>query len=211
MKTWEEYYSTDLNLHEYLGNLRPHSTLFEEIILEAPSKILEIGVGTGSMSIFLSHLGFSIIGADNNEKVINKASKLSEKLNGNVEFVKADAYNLVDKFGTDHFDIIFSQGFFEHFNDNEIKKLINEQLKVGKVIFISVPSNFYPRKDLGNERLLSVNEWKEILDNSNIQFDFIKYYGRELFGIKPIIKNFLKQPKFPIAKPGHVLIKIKNK
>lgn len=210
MKTWEEYYSTDMNLQEYLGNLRPHSTLFEEIILEKPSKLLEMGVGTGSMSIFLSHLGFTVIGADNNEKVINKASKLSEKLNGKVEFVKADAYNLVDKFGTDYFDIIFSQGFFEHFDDEEIVKLINEQLKVGKVVFISVPSNFYPRKDLGNERLLSVDEWKEILDNANIQFDYIKYYGRELFGIKPIIINFIKQPKFPIAKPGHVLIKIKK-
>lgn len=210
MKTWEEYYSTDLNLHEYLRNLSAHSTLFEEIIHESPSKLLEIGVGTGSMSIFLSHLGLTVIGADNNEKVINKASKLSEKLNGKVKFVKADAYNLVDKFGTDYFDIIFSQGFFEHFDDKEIEKLINEQLKVGKVVFISVPSNFYPKKDLGNERLLSVDEWKKILNNADIQFDFIKYYGHALFGIKPLVKNFLKQPKFPIAKPGHVLIKIKK-
>ncbi len=210
MKSWEEYYSTDLNLHEYLRNLSGHSTLFEEIIHESPSKLLEIGVGTGSMSIFLSHLGFRVIGADNNKKVINEASKLSEKLNGHVEFVKADAYNLVDKFGTDYFDIIFSQGFFEHFDDKEIKKLINEQLKVGKVVFISVPSNFYPKKDLGNERLLSVDEWKKILNNADLQFEFIKYYGHALFGIKPLIKNFLKQPKFPIAKPGHILIKIKK-
>lgn len=210
MKKWEDHYSSDLNLEEYLKNLSGHSTLFEHIIKENPEKILEIGVGSGSMSILLSHLGFTVTGADNNEIVLKNASKLSEKLNGNVEFVKADAYNLFEKFRSEYFDIIFSQGFFEHFDDENIEKLILEQLKVGKAIFISIPSNFYPKKDMGDERLMSVNEWKNILDKMDIKVDFIKYYGNALFGVKALILNFLNEPKFPITKPGHVLIKIKK-
>lgn len=210
MNSWQEFYSNPINLNDYLRNLHMHSFIFERILEETPSNILEVGVGTGSMSIFLSHLGLSVKAVDNNQEVLNNALKLNDALNGSAQFIEADAYKLSEIFSSDNFDLVFSQGFFEHFNNNEIENLINEQLKVSRLIFISIPSIFNPSNDFGDERLLSIKKWKEILGTMDLNVDFIVYYGYSLQKPKHFIKNMFKDPKFRIAKPFHILIKIKK-
>jgi len=195
---WRRFYERSFSLKDYLTNLSSHAPLFEEIIREKPKKILEVGIGTGSMSIFLSHLGYDVVGIDNAERILLKAVQLNKKLNGNAKFCLCDAFKLSDKFAKDEFDVVFSQGFLEHFNDDEIKNLISEQLKVGNVILFSVPSNFYPIKDFGNERLLSADEWSKILECFTVKF--IKYYGLTYWGVKLLVKGLLKSPKRPILK-----------
>jgi GR25 family glycosyltransferase involved in LPS biosynthesis len=49
---WNRLYERRFLLRDYLGNLFSHALLLEEIIKENPKKILEVGIGTGSMSIF---------------------------------------------------------------------------------------------------------------------------------------------------------------
>lgn len=205
---WSKFYQRKFSLRDYLSDLSLHSPLLEEILKENPKKILEVGIGTGSMSIFLSYLGYNVIGIDNDEEILERARELNEKMNGRAKFVYCDAFKLSEKFMKDEFDVVFSQGFFEHFNNKEIATLLKEQLKVGRVSIFSVPSNFYPRKDFGNERLLSSDDWKKILKEFNIMF--IKYYGPQILGIKDLIKNFLKSPERPFLKPLHLLIKVRK-
>jgi hypothetical protein len=130
-------------------------------------------------------------------------------MNGRAKFVYCDAFKLSEKFMKNEFDVVYSQGFFEHFSDKKINTLIKEQLIIGKTVIFSVPSNFYPKKDFGNERLLSINEWKEILKDFKV--DFIMYYGTLFLGFKYLLKNLLKYPKPPLLKPCHLLIKITRK
>jgi protein-L-isoaspartate O-methyltransferase len=111
---WCEVFRRELTLTQYLTNISIHAILFEEIAGENPTKILEVGTGSGSMSIFLSHLGYDVTAIDNNEKVLHSASKLSDKLRGNVKLRLCDALELSRRFDQDDFDIVFSQGFFEH-------------------------------------------------------------------------------------------------
>jgi len=207
-KNWKEFYGKDFSLKDYLGNLSAHSTLFEYIIKEKPKNILEVGVGTGSMGIFLSHLGFDVVGVDNDLDVLRGAIELNERLKGNVDFVQADAFRLDEKFKPKFFDVVFSQGFFEHFSNFEIEKLVCEQLKVSNVVFISVPSNLYPKKDFGDERLLSATSWRNILKKIPVEIKFIIYYGPFFLGFKSLIANFLKDPTLPLLKPSQILIKI---
>lgn len=216
-KKWNNYYSKKSDLKVFLGALFIHIPLFIEIYKLHPRYILEVGIGKGSMSIILGLLGFKVIGIDNSDYLVSLATKCVRKMHlyNRVSFILGDVFKLNDIFSKSEilvetkFDCCFSQGFFEHFNDEEIKKIINEQLKVAKVVIFSVPSNFYPSQDFGDERLLSLDEWKKILKDFNV--GLIKYYGRLhsfYFGFKDIL---LKQKfNFPYFKPLHILVKIKH-
>jgi hypothetical protein len=61
---------------------------------------------------------------------------------------------------------------------------------VGEKVLFSVPSNFYPGLDLGNERLLSKEEWYQILEGLNVTS--IEYYGNQYIPIKiKYLRKFL--------------------
>jgi hypothetical protein len=52
--------------------------------------------------------------------------------------------------------------------------LIENQLRIAKIIVASVPSVFYSTKDRGDERLMSIEEWRKVLKNFGT---FMFYYG----------------------------------
>src|SRR3989338_3954086 len=173
MASWNKFYLEKRKLRDYLGSTFAHCELFEEILKEKSGNILDIGVGTGITSIFLSHLGYNITAIDNNEKILN-----------------------LDKiFKAGDFNVICSQGFFEHFNNEQICDLLNQQLKIAKTIFISVPSKYYIKKDFGNERLMGIKDWRKILAPFTLNIDFIKYYGFYLPPRKSLY-SFIVNPAF---------------
>ncbi len=214
VNNWETFYKKEVNLNDYLTNLNQHSHLFEEILKENPVKTLEVGIGNGSMSIFLSHLGFEATGIDNNIEIIKKAKQTNENFKGHAEFISCDAFNL-EKLESE-FDVVFSQGFFEHFADEEIRILIHKQLEVGKIVLFSVPSNYYPELDLGNERLLSKEDWHKILEGFNVEY--VEYYGENIIplNLHYLIKNIFNYPEgnslnalhMLLKRPYHILVKI---
>lgn len=126
------------------------------------------------MSVFLSHLGCEVTSIDNDPKVLELAEDLCKTLNGKVVFKRADAFKL--EFPKQYFDVAFHQWLFEHFSDGGIKNLLDEQLKVAKVVVFSVPNNFYPRRDFGDERLLTKEEWEDMLRYYKIKESF-NYYS----------------------------------
>lgn len=175
MKDWDQFYIKEQTLRDFLGSAFTHTRLFEEIVKEKPARILEIGVGTGITGIFLSHLGYDITAIDNNEKVIESANNFANRLNAKVRYIAADAQKLDKIFKEKEFDLAFSQGFFEHFSDQQIREYLLVQLKVAKIVLISVPSKFYLNTDFGNERLMSREKWLKILNGFKV--DFVEYYG----------------------------------
>jgi len=114
---------------------------------------------------------------DNDKQVLERATLLNKTMNGNAKFIYCDAFGLSNSFLTGEFDVVFSQGFFEHFNDVQIRQLLDEQLKMAKTVMFSVPSKYYGYLDFGNERLLTVEEWKNILDGYKL--DALFGYGEQ--------------------------------
>lgn len=160
-KSWDQFYSQKFDVEYLVKNTFFHLELFTAIWEKSPKKILEVGLGTGSMSIFFSYLGCDVTGLDNDKNILKKAGNLSRKLNGRVKFVYGGAFKL--PFKDQSFDVVFHQGFLEHFSDEQIIKLLDEQIRVGRIVVFSVPNNFYPTKDFGDERLLSKKYWDKLI------------------------------------------------
>lgn len=161
MNQWGYFYSKSYDLDYLIQNTACHREMFDLIFEENPKKVLEVGIGTGSMSIFLSYLGFDVTALDNDKQVLSKAKKLANKLNGKVKFLLGDAFKI--PFKDNSFDVVFHQGLLEHFSDEEIYHLLDEQLRIGRIVILSVPNNLYKQKDFGNERLLSNEYWDNLL------------------------------------------------
>ena len=189
-KNWASFYSKSFDLEFLIRNTYVHLEMFKSIYDQHPRKLLEVGVGSGSMSIFWSYLGLKLFALDNDLKVLEKAKQLSKSLNGNVNFVYGDAFKL--PFKDNFFDVIFHQGLLEHFSDEEIIRLLNEQLKVGKAVVFSVPNNFYKEKDFGNERLLTKDYWDKLLKQN---FNLI-----ESKNYNPVRKKLFKKIPYRVVK-----------
>jgi SAM-dependent methyltransferase len=170
---WSKVYAQKLELSELIDHVYSHKPYLVEIWENNPRKILEIGVGGGSTSIFLSYLGIETHAVDNDPGVIKKSKENNDHLKGSLRIKEGDAFNLPYK--NDSFDIICHQGFFEHFEDREIRTLLTEQLRVAKRVIFSVPTRYYLFSYMG-ERLLLKSKWEEILKGFNVKKS--QYYGR---------------------------------
>jgi SAM-dependent methyltransferase len=151
--SWKEFYAKKFTIQDFLNNLHWHSFFLELIYKEKNRKILEVGSGSGSMCVFLSYLGLDVVAMDNDGQVLQHAKEFNNNLHGNAVFVLAEII----------FDMVYHQGFLEHFSNDEIVLLIKKQLRVAKKVAFSVPSKYYPPQDFGNEALMSHDNWRRIL------------------------------------------------
>lgn len=161
MNGWSKYYAEEITTDLYIRNLFGQKDFITVIADSGAKKVLEVGAGTGTLSVFLSNLGMQVVTLDNSPEMLKKAEQAKQKFGGNNQLILGDAFAL--PFADNSFDLIFHQGLFEHFNNQEIHRLIKEQFRVAPTIIFSVPNNFYPKRDFGNERLLSQSSWKDML------------------------------------------------
>ncbi|MFA5967361.1 MAG: class I SAM-dependent methyltransferase [Patescibacteria group bacterium] len=161
MSDWSEYYAAGLELDSYIRNLYGQREFLAEIVATNSQKILEVGAGTGAMSIFLSQLGLDVTTLDNDPAVLKGAEKARQEFGGHNQIVAGDAFKL--PFPDNSFDLIFHQGLLEHFTNVQIQQLLDEQLRVAPLVILSVPNANYPRRDFGNERLLRKKDWENVL------------------------------------------------
>lgn len=137
------------------------------------SKLLEIASGSGFTSIILYHSDRkNLIVSDINENLLNMIKK--EESGFCVK--KVNSFNIEEE----NVDCIFHQGFLEHFDDENIIKLLKEQGRVSDLIIFDVPNSHRWKKikEYGNERFLSPNKWKKLISDANLEI--IEESGRRL-------------------------------
>lgn len=158
---WPAYYR-HLNLEDHLGSLWGQSEFLAAIVRLKPRRVLEVGAGSGSLSIALSQLGLEVTALDRDAEIVGLIRANNHKFGGRIgQILIGDSFHL--PFPDDRFDLVFHQGVFEHYGDEEIVRLLREQLRVAPRVFFSVPNKSYPRRDFGDERLLSGRQWQKIL------------------------------------------------
>lgn len=212
--TWDFVYSKSPSLLEFLADNILHLHYLFKILKFKPKKVLEVGCGTASHSIFLSFIlpETEFYCLDNNIKVLNIAKENASKYKRkNIKFTYGDAFHLRNQFECKEFDVAISQGLLEHFSNDEIRKLINEQLFVARAVIINVPSEYYPGEEILGERRILKEEWKSILEpyyrDKNIHIEFKNL--RDL-GIRTRIFILKKRGLRYLFKPLHYLIIIKQ-
>lgn len=190
-KDWEQYFSIKMKLKKkFLKQVIKYS--------KNGKPVLECGCGTGKFSAYLASLGLNTYAMDLEDAMVEQTKKISKSISPKnlVNVFKGDVATI--PFENNFFSVTHSSGVLEHYSDKEIVKLINEQLRVSDVCIFSVPTTYFEKKMLGNERFMKRKEWRKIISQSDGKI--IKETGYHYKGLKKRILDIIKKPK-KIFKP----------
>jgi cyclopropane fatty-acyl-phospholipid synthase-like methyltransferase len=126
--------------------------LVYEGVIPVGSKILEIGCGLGSESVFMAARGMDVTALDISEAAVNRGKQIADAYGIHVNWIAADLLE-TDLFNED-FDILTDQGCFHHMHENErelyMKKVV-KYLKPGGMFILrsfsdKIPGGPQPRR-----------------------------------------------------------------
>jgi len=149
-------------------------------VLGDRKKVLDVGCGTGFLSLILAELGHDVIGVDLSEGMLSKARKKAEENGYDILFKLGDAENL--PFENDSFDAIVERHILWTLPNPE--KAINGWAKLlkngGKLILIesekkegNVANHHYNEeiaKELPFSNGIDLEKFKEIANECNLTF-----------------------------------------
>ena len=173
MKDWYNFYKQK-QTKKYLNYIKKQYAPFVSLLKRESKKvntIMEIGCGLCNITNALDIKNKNVIVVDRNNYILQFANTNAFKI----------CRNITQAF-THKADLIHSHGVLEHLNDQEIQKTIREQLKVGIKLIHYVPSNKYNYKSFGDERLMSIEQWRSIckpdkITEFNNGYDLILEWG----------------------------------
>jgi len=203
LRSWDSYYSKEITLQAFAASTIYHWPYLLQICAKAKHSAIEIGCGRGVHSIFLSYFVPNVLGVDDNTNLIKKARRNNSKFRGRARFSMRDAFKLDFAPGT--FDVCFSQGFLEHFSDEEILLLAEKQLRIAKVMVASVPSALYAVRDRGDERLMRIEDWQQIFKDFDTCIFSYGFRPREIDRIISM-KNLVEITKIVSSMSGRAHI-----
>jgi hypothetical protein len=182
---WSNFRVESIAWPTFLKRNLIHSNLLAAVTERARGGVLEVGVGSGAQSAVLSRSLDRVVSIDNDQRILSAARPNLERFGRGVTLVAADAFALPFRAGT--FGVAMSQGLMEHFSDDGVAGLIREQLRVCRSVAFSVPSDRYPRQDVGDERLMPPDRWREIVTRGIEPRRYLvvaRYYRRDLEALK---------------------------
>ena len=124
MTEYEKRYEAD----DYYWGIEPSQMCYEIMKIKPsikPLRLLDIGCGEGKDAVFFAKNGYIVSAFDIADAGLDKAKKLAEMHNVNVNFFKA---NVCDYRLDNEFDIIFSSGVL-HYIPDELRKEFFENIK----------------------------------------------------------------------------------
>lgn len=145
MKTWYEIFNSFMNPvftesdFEMYKKIALSDLKFYGKYLKDGDKVLDIGSGPGCTSVPLGVLGFNVTGVDIDNECLEAAQKNAKLFKSNAQFIYADAFNLIKIFGKDCFDACISGGVLEHFDQEDIQRLVSIQLQLAPVVLADMP------------------------------------------------------------------------
>ena len=140
----------EVNYYAKINNLRPGDV-----------RIFDAGCGAGVYDSIMGSLGYSVIGSDLNQGMIEGAEQRAKSLGvDNVEFIHSDAIAYLEKHN-EPFDVIIALDTLEHMDRVvEFCKLAYMRLSSPGIFIVIVPNGYslieliyHPLMDIINERI----------------------------------------------------------
>lgn len=116
-------YDKRYSIDGYYWGLMPNRICYDIMKILPPTKpyrVLDIGCGEGKDAVFFAKCGYAVTAFDESEQGIDKAKRLAEHNQVEVNFFKADLFDY--RPDTD-FDIIFSSGVLHFLPENRRQEL----------------------------------------------------------------------------------------
>jgi len=200
----EAYLNQDWNQH-FNKKVKLQGNYFSLIKKNAGNvkPIIEFGTGSGRYAAFFASLGYDSYGVDIDEGMVELARMVSNAISPDnpVKIQKTDIRQM--PFDDNFFSVGYSHGVLEHFQDNQIVRMLNEQIRVADSIVFCVPSTYFDNTMveghvIGNERYLTNKKWREIINYSNAKL--VTEAGCNQRRLKYRISQIMRDPK-KIFKP----------
>lgn len=180
-KIWQKY--LELDSFTIMNDLSGKSlrsefvSLLERFFVLNQSRILEVGTGTGAFSIELALRGAHVVGMDIAPSSVELASRISADYHiENVKFTVGDGFQLLKMFKPQEFDIAFNIGVLEHFEDEDIVRMLKQMGEVAKFVVVGVPYSGSQAYKLAKDTSQKLGTWE---------------YGfeRDFWTLEPLIKR----------------------
>jgi len=126
-KTWQQenqevFEDFDDGSQEILRVIKLFISSFQE------KQILEVGSGTGKISLRMAKDGGQVTLLDTAPTALEKSKQLFEKCSQKAEYILGSGFDL--PFADNSFDLVWNGGVFEHFKKHEQKALLAEMARV---------------------------------------------------------------------------------
>ena len=165
MNDWNNYYN-EWTVEDYRRHIEAWKGFCHRVMRFTPDngRIMEFGTGTGQMSIYLSTKGYRCHAIDQDDVIVKRARHLSTKVGGHVFFRHKSMFDYELEDDMPKFDTVFSQGLLEHFEDYKIREILHKKKSIGDVVAFSVPLDKFGHQSKGDERLLPIEHWRELVE-----------------------------------------------
>lgn len=171
--TLERYRNLN-GLHEYMDTVAELAD--NHIIIDGGwSRIVEVGIGSGLALAYWKHLGFEVIGIENDIDVMMIAERRFKALG-----ISGIVLRLGDALG--HLDlpekpaVLCHEGLLEHFDVDDRRRMLDYQLKSAYSVLVDIPTiaDIPKGGGFGDEHFQSMEDWiGEWVDRT-----MIRYYRR---------------------------------
>ncbi|MEA4919242.1 hypothetical protein SDC9_139731 [bioreactor metagenome] len=199
--TDKEYWDNYWNNYQY--DKIPKKVVFEGFMpkLTWGQDFIEIGGFPGVFAAYFYQRGIhdvTILDFHINEDIVRNFEKINGLPEGAIRCIDNDFF----AFSSDRkYDIVFSSGFIEHFEDTQdvIKRHVDLLSERGQLLIL-IPNflglngkiqQWYDRDNLEahNLRSMEIPRLKEIMDSFNLQDISIEYIGKPMLWLEPKPEN----------------------
>lgn len=171
---WYEVYLKDIakkgNLENYVDDKIKNKKILINLIKKyaKENKLIESGSGTGVLSTYMASLKYDVTGIDIDKDILNLSKKIAKNYNSKNKptFKNKSIFKLDYK--ENYFDVSFSNGVLEHFNDEQIIDTLKQQMKIAKIVIFGIPTKYFNQEEAmyGDERYKNNKFWRNLISIS---------------------------------------------